>query len=210
MGYAQIIKDAAGKPTGYRECDGEVCWMPQRQSYDREFRTVKLDVGTMAALNHDFIKDASRVYRQGRLLKGVTPGDFRVLNGVFVGGSGGIWTPYGDAKIAHPESFEALDDGSVAPGEVFPQSYGRDEEFVYFFSGSTDSGRAYRLRACKDPASFVLLSRNYGRDGQRVYYREWTVKGADPETFVVTGPHDGRDKKGIYHASLSVSNTSDT
>ncbi len=204
MGYAQILKDSIGRPSGYRECDGEVCWMPQRQSYDREFRQIKLDTGTMTVLDHDFIKDAARVYRRGRLLGGVDPGDFRVLNGVYVGGSGGIWTPYGDAKIAHPASFQVLDDGSAAPGEVFPQSYGRDEEFVYFFSGSTDTGKAARLRACKDPAAFVLLSRNYGKDGQRVYYQEWVVKGADPETFQVTAPHDGKDKKRLYHASLAV------
>lgn len=204
MGYARILKDSAGKPSGYRECDGEVCWMPQRQSYERVFRPVKIDVGTMEVLDHDLIKDASRVYRRGLLLKGVRPEAFRRLNGVFAGGADGVWTPYGNAGIAHPESFEVLDDGSVAPGEVFPQSYGRDEEFVYFFSGSTDSGRANRLRACKEPAAFVLLSRNYGRDSRRVYYREWVVKGADPETFVVTGPHDGRDKKRLYHASSVV------
>ncbi len=204
MGYAQILKDESGKPSGYRECDGEVCWMPQRQSYDQEFRAVKIDVATMEVLNHDFIKDASRVYRRGLLLRGVRPGDFRVLNGVYIGGADGIWTPYGNAKIAHPESFQVLDDGSVAPGEVFPQSYGRDGEFVYFFSGSTDTGQANRLRACKEPGAFVLLSRNYGRDGQRVYYQEVVVKGADPETFVVTAPHDGQDKKRRYHASQAL------
>ena len=204
MSYARILKDEAGKPSGYRECDGEVCWMPQRQSYEREFRTVKLDVATLEVLNHDFIKDASRVYRRGVLLKGVRPEHFRVLNGVYIGGADGIWTPYGNAKIAHPESFEVLDDGSVAEGEVFPQSYGRDARFVYFFTGSTDSGQAVRLRACKDPAAFVVLSRNYGRDGQRVYYRETVVKGADPATFTVTAPHDGQDKKRRYHATLAI------
>lgn len=204
MGYARILKDGSGRPSGYRECDGEVCWMPQRQSYEREFRVVKIDVNTMEVLDHDFIKDRERVYRRGMLLRGVSPENFRILNGVYIGGPGGIWTPYGNGKIAHPESFRVLDDGSVAPGEVFPQSYGRDEEFVYFFSGSTDCGHAYRLRACKDPAAFVVLSRNYGRDEGRVYYREITVKGADPATFQVTGPHDGRDKKRLYHAGLAV------
>ena len=61
-----------------------------------------------------------------------------------------------------------------------------------------------RLRACKDPAAFVVLSRNYGRDGQRVYYRETVVKGADPATFTVTAPHDGQDKKRRYHATLAI------
>ena len=73
MGYARILKDQSGRPSGYRECDGEVCWMPQRQSYEREYRLVKIEPATMEVLNHDFIKDGERVYRQGKLLRGVSP-----------------------------------------------------------------------------------------------------------------------------------------
>ena len=28
MGFARILKDCAGKPSGYRECDGEVAYLP--------------------------------------------------------------------------------------------------------------------------------------------------------------------------------------
>ena len=198
MSYARILKDEAGKPSGYRECDGEVCWMPQRQSYDREFRLVKIDPGTMTVLNHDFIKDASRVYRQGALLRGVSPQGFRVLNGVYTGGSGGIWTPYGDAKVAHPETFGVLDSGGVPEGAVFPQSYGRDGEFVYFFTGSTDTPRAIRVRGCKDPAAFRVLSWQYARDGEHVYYQGAVVKKADPATFFILGQRYARDQKHLF------------
>lgn len=198
MSYARILKDEAGKPSGYRECDGEVCWMPQRQSYDREFRLVKIDPGTMTVLNHDFIKDAGRVYRQGVLLRGVSPQGFRVLNGVYIGGPGGIWTPYGDAKVAHPETFEVLDSGGVPEGAVFPQSYGRDGEFVYFFTGSTDTPRAIRVRGCKDPAAFRVLSWQYARDEEHVYYQGAVVKKADPATFVILGQRYARDQKHLF------------
>ncbi len=121
MGYARILKDQSGRPSGYRECDGEVCWMPQRQSYEREYRLVKIEPATMEVLNHDFIKDGERVYRQGKLLRGVSPAGFRVINAIYTGGPGGIWSIYGDAGICHPESFVALDDGGVPEGAVFPQ-----------------------------------------------------------------------------------------
>lgn len=62
MGYARILKDNDGKPSGYRECDGEVAYMPVQQSYENIFRTVKIDVDTLEVLNHYFIKDARRVY----------------------------------------------------------------------------------------------------------------------------------------------------
>jgi len=198
MSYARILKDQEGRPSGYRECDGEVCWMPQRQSYDREFRLVKIDTATMEVLDHDFIKDSRRVYRQGKLLRGVTPLGFRVLNGVYTGGPGGIWTPYGDAKVAHPGEFQVLDSGGVPEGAVFPQSYGQDGEFVYFFTGSTDTPRAIRVRGCNDPAAFRVLSWQYARDGEHVYYQGAVVKKADPESFIVLGQRYARDKKHLF------------
>ena len=78
MGFARILKDCAGKPSGYRECDGEVAYLPQQQSYEHIFRKVKIDPDTMEVLNHDFIKDRQRVYRRGVLLRGIAPEGFRI------------------------------------------------------------------------------------------------------------------------------------
>ena len=171
--------------------------MPQRQSYDREFRLVKIDTATMEVLGHDFIKDSRRVYRQGKLLRGVTPLGFRVLNGVYTGGPGGIWTPYGDAKVAHPASFEALDDGGIPPEAHFHQSYGRDEEFVYFFDAFTSTRHAVRLRSCKDPKAFVVLSDSYAKDDRFVYCCGGKLK-ADPKTFQVLSDGYARDCRRLF------------
>ena len=78
MGFARILKGLDGKSSGYRECDGEVAYMPVQQSYEQIFRKVKIDLDTMVVLNHDFIKDKERVYRMGILLKGISPEGFRV------------------------------------------------------------------------------------------------------------------------------------
>ena len=85
MGYARILKDNNGKPSGYRECDGEVAFMPEQQSYENIFRRVKIDIETMEILNHDFIRDKQRVYRKGVLLRGITPEGFHVYNGIYIG-----------------------------------------------------------------------------------------------------------------------------
>lgn len=133
MGYARILKDNSGRLSGYRECDGEVAFMPRQESYENIFRRVRIHLDSMEVLNHDFIKDRERVYRQGILLKGIAPEDFRVFNAVYTGNHQVIYTLYGNAKVAHPSSFEALDTGM--PGSrQFPFSYGRDEEFVCFFT----------------------------------------------------------------------------
>jgi len=196
MGYAHILKDRRGKQSGYRECDGEVVFMPEQQSYENIFRRVKIDTDTMEVLNHDFIKDKQRVYRRGVWLRGITPEDFHVYNAVYIGNHQVIYTPYGDAKISYPATFEALDDGKQ--DSIFPYSYGRDKEFVYFFTGSTDTRHAVKLKACQNPDTFCVVSNKYAKDDKHVYYEDVVLKKADPETFVVLDHFYARDDKHVY------------
>lgn len=195
MGYARILKDNTGKPSGYRECDGEVAFMPEQQSYENIFRRVKIDIETMEILNHDFIKDKQRVYRKGMLLSGITPEGFHIFNPAYIGNHQVIYTPYGNAKIARPETFETLDNGIGVHG---PEGYGRDAEFVYFFTYSTETRHAVRLKTCKNPAAFTVLSDGYTKDDDRVYFWQVTVKRAISQSFAVLSDGYARDDKHIF------------
>lgn len=195
MGYARILKDISGKPSGYRECDGEVAFMPEQQSYENIFRRVKIDIDTMEILNHDFIKDKQRVYRKGMLLSGITPEGFHIFNPAYIGNHQVIYTPYGNAKIARPETFETLDNGIGVHG---PEGYGRDAEFVYFFTYSTETRHAVRLKTCKNPAAFTVLSDGYTKDDERVYFWQVTVKRAISQSFAVLSDGYARDDKHIF------------
>ena len=195
MGYARILKDSSGKPSGYRECDGEVAFMPEQQSYENIFRRVKIDIDTMEILNHDFIKDKQRVYRKGMLLSGITLEGFHIFNPAYIGNHQVIYTPYGNAKTAHPETFETLDNGIGMHG---PEGYGRDAEFVYFFTYSTETRHAVRLKTCKNPAAFTVLSDGYTKDDERVYFWQVTVKRAISQSFAVLSDGYARDDKHIF------------
>jgi len=202
MGYARILKDNKGKKSGYRECDGAVAFMPEQQSYENIFRQVKIDIDTMEVLNHDFIKDKQRVYRRGVLLRGITPDDFHVYNEVYVGNHQVIYTPYGDAKISHPETFEALDNWEH--DSIFPYSYGRDEEFAYYFTGSTDTRHAVKVEACQNPDKFCALSNKYAKDDKHVYYEGVVLKKANPESFVVMQDGYAKDCKHLFFHGVIV------
>ena len=43
-----------------------------------------------------------------------------------------------------------------------------------------------------------LLSWQYARDGEHVYYQGAVVKKADPESFIVLGQRYARDKKHLF------------
>lgn len=195
MGYAQILKDNMGKPSGYRECDGKVVYLPEQESYQNIFKKTNIDPYKMEVLNHDFIKDDQRVYRKGVLLRGIDPEGFCVLDSIYIGNRQVIYTPYGDAKVAHPETFEVLDDGT---GPLGSKGYGRDEEFVYYFTHSTETRHAIRLKGCKNPAAFSILSENYTKDDQHVYLWNTIIKKADPETFSLLGGYYACDDKHIF------------
>lgn len=203
MGYARVLRDKDGKPSGYRECDGEVAFMPEQQSYERIFRRIKIDLNTMEVLNSDFIKDKQSVYRRGILLRGIKPENFRVLNAVFTGNEQVVYTPFGNAKIAHPSSFEVLDVG-MSDGRYSPHSYGRDEEFAYFYTSSTDTPYAIKVKACKDPKEFSVLSRGYAKDDRHVYLDGVVLKGADPAAFTILEDGYARDDKHVYRVHLPL------
>ena len=199
MGFARVLKDGNGDPSGYRECDGEVAYMPKQQSYENIFHLVQnIDIDTMEIVNHDFIKDCKHVYRRGKLLQGISPEDFHKYNAIYVGNHQVIYTPYGNGRIAHPESFEVLDAGGIPEGEVFPASYGRDSEFVYYFTGSTDTTYAVRLKACHTPLFFTVLKWGYAMDEKHAYFREHTIKYADPKTFEVLTAEYARDRLHVF------------
>lgn len=169
--------------------------MPEQQSYENIFRRVKIDIDTMEILNHDFIKDKQRVYRKGMLLSGITPEGFHIFNPAYIGNHQVIYTPYGNAKIARPETFETLDNGIGVHG---PEGYGRDAEFVYFFTYSTETRHAVRLKTCKNPAAFTVLSDGYTKDDDRVYFWQVTVKRAISQSFAVLSDGYARDDKHIF------------
>lgn len=133
MGYARILKDNDGKQSGYRECDGEVAFMPKQQSYENTFRRIKIDVET--------------------------------------------------------------DDGV---GMYGPAGYGRDSKFVYYFTHSTETSYAIRLKTCKNPAAFTILPDGYTKDDDRVYYCQVTVKRAIPQSFTVLRDGYARDDKHVF------------
>ena len=94
--------------------------------------------------------------------------------------------------------FRSLDRGDTPPGRHFRQSYGRDEEFVYFFDAFEEKKQATRLRACKDPASFRVLELPFARDDRRVYCSGMVIKEADAATFVSLGKGYARDAKRLF------------
>ena len=139
MGYARILKDNDGKQSGYRECDGEVAFMPKQQSYENTFRRIKIDVET--------------------------------------------------------------DDGV---GMYGPAGYGRDSKFVYYFTHSTETSYAVRLKTCKNPAAFTILPDGYTKDDDRVYYCQVTVKRAIPQSFTVLRDGYARDDKHVFWGNCYI------
>ena len=68
------------------------------------------------------------VNRTGILLCGISSEGFRVYNAVYVGNHQIIYTPYGDAKVAHPDTFIVLSEG-----------YARDNKHFYLYGSIVEA-----------------------------------------------------------------------
>ena len=122
-----------------------------------------------------------------------------------------ILTSYGDAKVADPASFEALDDahnlvypGSSAGGSGYRGGYGRDSVAVYFFDEGTSTHHAVRLRGCKDPSRFVALAHGHGKDDRNVYREAAAIRGADPATWTLPSRMYSRDTRAVFYGTTRI------
>ena len=92
--------------------------------------------------------------------------------------------------------------GGKYENRYFCHSYGRDEEFVYYFTEITQTRKAVRLKACHDPKTFEVLHMGYmtalARDDKHVYCYDHTVKKADPKTARHIGEHYWCDKRYVF------------
>ena len=64
-----------------------------------------------------------------------------------------------------------------------------------------------------DPDSFIILTNEYSKDKNHVYFREKLIKNADPATFILVPIADrevaGADKNGIYLKEQMVKASTD-
>lgn len=157
------------------------------RAYESPTRVLKGPVDTARVLDPQYLVAGKAVYCNGRAVRGADASSFRVLNAVYAKDRASIFTPYGDAKVEDPESFEVLDEGDSfifhdpsRPG--YRAGFGRDLQAVYFFDESVDTKHAKRVKGAV-PQSFLSLGMAYGTDGHSVYVEHRRLKGADSATF---------------------------
>lgn len=174
------------------------------RAYELRCRSVRAESETARALDERYLVDATQVFRDGRLQRGVSARGFRVWSRVFAGNATTILTSYGDAKVADPASFEALDDGTNAVrANSYAAGYGRDARQVYWFDESSSTKHASVVKGA-DATTFESLDGGYGRDRERVYQEGRRVQGADAASWKRVGHAFSRDARAVYFGTARV------
>lgn len=96
-------------------------------------------------------------------------------------------------KSADPKTFEYI-------GESYPFVYAKDKKNVYAVE---KFGDPVYLIANADPATFELLSDNYSKDKNHIYFQEKPAKGIDVKTFEILDYFHVKDKNNIYIRSYN-------
>lgn len=130
-------------------------------------------------------------------------GDLLGLSDVFFRAGDQIRTSYGNAKIADPASFTALDTGLPSifgTGDGgYRCSYGRDAGAAYYFSEDTSTTKAMALRGCKSPETLEPLGYAYARDADTAWFEGRRIAGSHGPSFELLNNCHARDRSGIWH-----------
>ncbi|MBL7684715.1 MAG: DKNYY domain-containing protein [Deltaproteobacteria bacterium] len=211
-----VIRTPRGSQSCYIRQGRNIYYISQAsRGTEKSYRKTAADFEIAQALEDfnespSYLSDANYVFRNGVLLKGVNPKEFKVFNRIFAGDGKTVFTPYGNAKVLHPEYFEVLDDGdryinkglNDLPG--CRAGYGRDDLHVYWFSGDSMTKHASIVRSCKKTASFVSIEYGYGKDDDFVYFEGKRVKGADPKSWAMLNRYYSSDNQSVYYFTEKV------
>ena len=212
----EVLTTASGQASCYvKDRRGLYFVWNGSRGHGKSHRKVAADVASARALNDQaascaYLVDRESVFRNGVLVKGLSAADFKIHSAVFAGDPGTVLTPYGNAKVAHPAQFVALDDGDRfalkqdEQSDGYKAGYGRDDQYVYWFDCSTSASHATIVKACKQPETFISLDYGYGKDASNVYREGVRIQGADPQTWEMLNRCYSRDRKNVYFGSRTV------
>lgn len=185
------------------------------RGHAKNHRLVSADVTTAKVLSgrgdvSHYLVDHQAVFRDGVRVKGFSSAGFRVYNAIFAGNAFGVLTPYGDAKVLHPEHFEVIDAAEQyvfrKPGESgdIKSGYARDDTHGYWFCCSSSTQHATVIKACKRPDTLVSLDFGYARDADNVYLEGVRIAGARPESWAMVNRLYSRDAMNVFYLTRKL------
>lgn len=136
------------------------------------------DPATFQLLKQRYTRDASRIYFEGQLFPVRDPATFEVL-----------YSSYARDRFSGYYMQEPVAQSDGATFEGLSDHFAKDKTHVWYSHISLDRpgpGVVENLvLPDADPATFVAIEGDFGKDARRVYQRGAVVKGADPQTFTV-------------------------
>ena len=201
---AKRIVDTQHNPTHYYLSEGTIFrHNPKHIESWEDIIPLNLDPTSTEVLNDDFIKDNKRVFLRARLLKGVNPTHFSLINPLFAGNSKIIVTRYGKAKVEDPPSFSVCDDGqtpSPFSSEIdgYRCGYAVDKQGAYYFDESTSTQHALKIKSCKNPKALTSLKFSYAKDDKNVYMEGRKIQKANPDSFRIINRGYSTDGNHIF------------
>ena len=158
------------------------------------------DPKTFEALLGSFARDATCVFFNAQKLK-ADRATFRPISAYFGADVSQAFFATTPIKDADPNTFHVLDSSLLyaSMGKFIGGGYAADAESVWFASSSGIK----RIKKA-DPVSFLSLGNGYGSDGERVFFQENAIEGADRITWRYWAGRLSIDKNSVYFADKRV------
>jgi hypothetical protein len=135
------------------------------------------DPSTFRLLTQRYTRDASRIYFEGVAFPVRDPATFEVLE-----------SSYARDRVTGYYMREVVPQSDGATFEALSNHFAKDKTHVWYSDINVDNGPGVVENLPlpnADPATFVVIDGDYGKDAKRVYRRATLLKDANPETFTV-------------------------
>ncbi|HUO56055.1 MAG TPA: DKNYY domain-containing protein, partial [Candidatus Paceibacterota bacterium] len=167
------------------------------------------DIDTFYVLSDKYAVDANHVYFGKYSIPGADPKTFEVIKSYLSG-------PIAERKVEINDEPTVENGGASENEQLYELAltndvngyylYAKDKVHVYYLSPELDDyGSNENIPSpisAADPETFVLLSDDYSKDSQHVYFDGQVIGDADPSSFVLAAgslnQFDARDKNHIY------------
>ncbi|WP_298781417.1 DKNYY domain-containing protein [uncultured Polaribacter sp.] len=206
------IKSKENTPSNYYASKDVIFYYSTySRAYENAISILKGKVIDYQVLNKNYAINSKKVFKDGRLVRGITSTNFKIHNILFSGNDNIILTLYGKAKVENPKTFKVLDKGlmpSLFSSEIDGSKcgYAIDNQFAYYFDESTSTQHAVKIKPCKNPHLLQSLGLGYAKDDRNVYLHGKKIVKAKPNTFKIINRNYSTDGKNIFYHHHLIEN----
>lgn len=181
-------------PNGFTVINNQYSFSKDKNNiYFQNQKIPNVDAESFQVINQQYAKDQHKVYWQNTIVEGADPNSMEII----LYDTHEISFFFKDKHAVYNQGNKT--DFDLQSFELLTSQIAKDKNNVYFIYDE------YIVPINKsDPASFMMINKDYAKDKKHVYRLGSIIEGANPLTFKTLTEYYSRDDKNIYLMNFKI------